>query len=879
MLPDENQLELNTPRRWKLLATLLPTTVMIAFCMITLQPRQMVVADETTTGNVCAAAEETNDRLEEENSLTFIYKAYYVGDLMGNPAMHPSTQLDAIAENIRTRVASESWNEETTIRPYPDSFTLIIRQTEAGHQQIAELFRNLRKTNVPHVPLRELRGKDYDVAREARDRGDLLRSELERLLSGPPAERPPISQEKIDTKSAEIVQAFLEVMDRYPHTEIAAYCATRLSGHYMFHGKMDKALELLEQTAKEYSGTHVENEVIFEIGLTHLQSRHDPAEAIKWLSRILKPVKSAGAEYGMDDVLYLSAQQQLIKCELQLRQDGESEDRVTKLKNTYPQYAEEIERSYQFEIEARNRSGDAPLLPKSGTVEAGTLRMSPPDSTQDVTTGTANRTFEDMAVQYMLDGLGRLRPGPDLDQAIAALAQGGDDTVAEMERQLVDGGRDYGWGHAVVLILKEINTEKSRVLMRRMALGEFRIGNDNSEGWAARNLIICDPSEAPKLLVSTNPEVLGDAINALEGQPIDDPLLALLKKCLDIRELVQHWTDKDMSPEQREIITLRLRGVQYRAAAVMASGTSGELANEAVEAIGKALTAVADLPDADTFLPVQNYHPGTEESLGERNYIAYMGTLVNANVDDRTLHNLAGRLQGQARYSVIMALGWRGDLSVHDELVKLIEDTQAGLLRARAVTVLGEIGTPEDVPFLRTLEENDPLMRQGPVSRKPFDTGVDVGPTYPVREAAKSAIYSIELRVERGGYALVVRVVDADTNEPLGKTDDGTPIRVGFMTRPLDQVYQSGEQLDEVEIMDNGGVWCYRPLGECCAILLPISNGDGVTWTRTEDGRRWKITGTLKTQSGDTLYWQSESVRIKPGGPTTLEFRVQRRSF
>ena len=66
-------------------------------------------------------------------------------------------------------------------------------------------------------------------------------------------------------------------------------------------------------------------------------------------------------------------------------------------------------------------------------------------------------------------------PEPDRDQAIATLAQYGDDAVAEIELQIVDDevNLDYGWGHNTVRVLEAINSEKSRTLLRRIALGEL----------------------------------------------------------------------------------------------------------------------------------------------------------------------------------------------------------------------------------------------------------------------------------------------------------------------------------------------------------------------------------------------------------------------
>ena len=214
------------------------------------------------------------------------------------------------------------------------------------------------------VPLRTLRGNNLAAAGELRDSADRMRGELEGRLSGPPDTRPQISQEEIEAEAANIEQAYREVIDRYPRTEIAAYCAIQLSGFYVFWEKIDKAVGLIEKTAEEFAGTSVGNTILFSAGLMHLQIKHDPAEAMKWFSRISKP---AGAEYGTDDQLYLSAQQQLAKCELKLRQDNEALKRITELKEAHPQYAQELERSYQFEVESRNHASDEsmiPLLPK-----------------------------------------------------------------------------------------------------------------------------------------------------------------------------------------------------------------------------------------------------------------------------------------------------------------------------------------------------------------------------------------------------------------------------------------------------------------------------------------------------------------------------------
>ena len=176
------------------------------------------------------------------------------------------------------------------------------------------------------------------------------------FLVGPKSEvpNPKPSQELIDAEADKVVKAYQEVLGRFPHTEIAADCASRLSGFYQFQGEFDKAVELMKNTAEEFAGTKEGIRAIFEMAFFYLQARHDPAEATKWFSRIPKPTKPAGSPYDRDDVLYLSAQEGFAKCELALRQDLQARQRIDDLKQAYPQFKDEIERSYQFEVESCN---------------------------------------------------------------------------------------------------------------------------------------------------------------------------------------------------------------------------------------------------------------------------------------------------------------------------------------------------------------------------------------------------------------------------------------------------------------------------------------------------------------------------------------------
>jgi HEAT repeat protein len=325
---------------------------------------------------------------------------------------------------------------------------------------------------------------------------------------------------------------------------------------------------------------------------------------------------------------------------------------------------------------------------------------------------------EDLVVR-----LSRSRAGIEEDAAITALARQGDVAVVELERHLVKGRLDFGGRHRAVRVLKAVDSEQSRRLLQRMALGELSSDDAGLERWAADTLIACDRNEAWKLLSSGTPLVLGSALNALEGEPVDTEQLESLKVCLQNKDKLVSW----------------------RAAAVLGSEPTGKIADEALAAIGQALAAVADLPDADV-LDRRGNRYGTSQTLGEESCRRYLNALASVRTNHQALHELARQQAGRARDAVLLALAQRGDESVHDDVVKLAQDPAAGMFRTWAVDALREIGTADDLPALRRLTQTDPLEREGLL--RPPNPQHARGPTHPVREAAAGAMAVIERRVK-----------------------------------------------------------------------------------------------------------------------------------
>ncbi|OWK46506.1 hypothetical protein FRUB_00205 [Fimbriiglobus ruber] len=317
-----------------------------------------------------------------------------------------------------------------------------------------------------------------------------------------------------------------------------------------------------------------------------------------------------------------------------------------------------------------------------------------------------------------VDKLARLRPGPEEDRAIADLVRNGVAAVEEISRQLATEPVDFGRVHRSVIVLKGVNSEKSRTLLRRIALGEMTGGNPNLEAWAAQALIACDGSEVWKLLASSKPQVLTTALNAVGEQPLNQERAGML---------VDRMKHEDVL-------------VSGLSAKVLAGAATGRLSDEAAAGICRSLAAVSTRPEAKVVQP-DNRKVGTAVTPADTYYGYYIPALVSLRVDNAALRELAKGLTGRAQDAVTVALAWRGDATVRPDVLKIALNMEAGMFRMWAVHGLRTVGTRDDLPLLRKLRESDPLAVEG---------GMQClgppGPRFVVRDAAKDAISAIENR-------------------------------------------------------------------------------------------------------------------------------------
>ena len=207
-------------------------------------------------------------------------------------------------------------------------------------------------TSQHAIRIRELRGRELQEARAASDAADQMRAAFESAYPWKPSdarsENASPASAAAQEEFAGVEAAYKEVMDKYAHTEIAAYCGLRLSGLYKYRRDTTRAVDQAKDTASQFAGTSYETNALFTVGLIYLQSLHDPRQAAEWFKKIPKP--SAADIVGRDqydeaEKLYLSAQQQIAKCELAMGRRAYADRRYERLASRYPQFRTAIEQT------------------------------------------------------------------------------------------------------------------------------------------------------------------------------------------------------------------------------------------------------------------------------------------------------------------------------------------------------------------------------------------------------------------------------------------------------------------------------------------------------------------------------------------------------
>jgi hypothetical protein len=113
-------------------------------------------------------------------------------------------------------------------------------------------FVEIDRAPLPPVGVvRKLEGDDYSQAVDARGRADLARGAFERRHRSFPAAPTP----EADAEFGEVVAAYLDVITRFPGSELDCYCRICLSGAYTYRGRYAEALDEAKKAAEVFAGS------------------------------------------------------------------------------------------------------------------------------------------------------------------------------------------------------------------------------------------------------------------------------------------------------------------------------------------------------------------------------------------------------------------------------------------------------------------------------------------------------------------------------------------------------------------------------------------------------------------------------------------------
>ncbi len=302
--------------------------------------------------------------------------------------------------------------------------------------------------------------------------------------------------------------------------------------------------------------------------------------------------------------------------------------------------------------------------------------------------------------------------------------------------------------HAMML-LSEMGTPKAKQFLLDVTLGQASFNCDSVISSIALHeyLKIADANEVKQLLVSDELSIFLTTLRKHPRLINESSVFNRINRLLQSDNFNNRWTATNIvsdSPNNEEVI-------------------------KKMRALTESLKTVAQLPKAN-----ERYQHDSIGTYSDVLCSAIAKTLISLQDDKQQLNEIAKNLNGLSRQWIVVVRAHRGDVSVKEELVSILQDNSAlerTRLRLSGIRALGEIGTQDEIPFLKEISESDTyelLDRGGPLLEKvngavinntgerslavqdkllSIDLWANARITYPVRQAAKQAIAQIEAKI------------------------------------------------------------------------------------------------------------------------------------
>ncbi len=305
-------------------------------------------------------------------------------------------------------------------------------------------------------------------------------------------------------------------------------------------------------------------------------------------------------------------------------------------------------------------------------------------------------------------------------------------------------------------VLCKIGTPRARQILLDIALEKDIVRKgDPASSWSAHNFleITDDKSQIKKLLASNSEGIIGMALQALVGVEVDAELMTHLEKALQSGSFHLRTT----------------------AARVIAQDPSEKLVGRKVEALVGSLKTVAMLPGAN-----EKFQTDSVGTLADNLYHLLTDALAKVKGADDQLRDISEQISGAPQRCIMIALAIRGEQNVKKNLYEIIQDpNMVRLVKMKALVLQGlaNIGTQEDLQFVKSIAENDPLQivdlggplyevvggevilkgeRMAPIPERDSPRWVNARRSYPIRSMAEHTVKEIE---EREGVKHQMHVV------------------------------------------------------------------------------------------------------------------------
>ncbi len=165
----------------------------------------------------------------------------------------------------------------------------------------------------------------------------------------------PLSKEE-ESDYRKAISAYKEIIEKYEGTEIELSTQFKLSAAYIQIRRYNDAINQLEHLIEKYPGSSYETETYLNIGCIYLQGLADLKEAIKWFEKIPKPNGKSDLgipiEYDPVHKKYISAQQNIAKCEIKLGKHDDAQERYRQLVQEYPKLSDSLNWQLNFELQS-----------------------------------------------------------------------------------------------------------------------------------------------------------------------------------------------------------------------------------------------------------------------------------------------------------------------------------------------------------------------------------------------------------------------------------------------------------------------------------------------------------------------------------------------